>query len=1057
MDEKTRSNFELNIWGNPAATMSFTENQIYERCEDLLDSENHYCTPISSRQTSGTSVVSSTLPLTSTSSKSSFQYNPSKKWITLILICVMLFAISIAALGCGVSAIIEIQKLNDKLGNLEGKIDRFEQFVREDSAKLNESILTESEKRLINLEELENRLEQVIDELSKETQANFTSLTSNIQEDLAQLGGAIRENLALISNMSAMDFRELTSEIQMNFSEVSNFLDQFHNETQINFDDLKSRVHFEIIELDNKIVQNVQELANLTDERIKELNLTTKNEIREIEENLFALGMSVYDNITLLTTRTKGNFEELTSRHVMDINRVESELSTHINTLRMDVAMNRRYAESNITVLQNEIQQNISNFEIETSDSISVLTDELNRVESELAQTVQVNISQLDTDLQEKLNELTIFVHQSFNSQETEIQAAITNLSDGTNHSLRVLEMQTFLNLTSVLEETSYNFSQLTDQTQLQIEQLESIFQMELSDLTTQLSQNLTEVSILTQLRIVRLDNDTKMALNKLTSVDNQTLEYLNSIQLELSSNINNTRQSIEENLHQLSVNFQTRLSELSSNDSQIFNHLQVLDSDIANIILELHNVINGSIQTLISDTTNLSTILTMTRFNIMHELQSVNMTLQGLRLSTNTSVILLQNHLEQLAADTLLNITKLENMTLIIEESLSDLANDTQNEINSININTEMSISDVKTELYSNLSKLEFDILIRVDQVNSTLNQEIQSLSLETMNITTSFMKRVTDSINIVYSYVNSTAMDIWIEMSNLNYIVLNINSSLDDTIINLEDVMHDQASGYLVLREVQENLTELIRFKEEIQRMMERIDANTRQAANDLISLESQTRENLTEVQNFLLHSLRGLENVTQSSLVQHRVEVDEDITDVRSELAGNISTFSTHLNDIIQYFNVSVSSMIQTSSNECQKSVISLAQITQDNFTFVYDHIYSVTSQTSTLLMGFVSNNTDKINILDSITNTLESGMQELRSELTAAQQNVLSVINETEIIQSSIEAIANSSVDLYGRCIQDVMSCSVTLLDTDYQTGCITDSIPTNIKVSNNTIL
>lgn len=194
----------MNIW-NPGA-VSLTDNQIYETCSDLLDSENHYCTPVPSRQTSG---ILSTMPLTGSSSESSCKLSSSKKCVVISFLFLLMLALFFVAIGCCGYAILEIQRLKIEVDLLRGEVDALHLVQREDTVSLNRSIDNEVQALTRRLLEIENKTEVATNELAQQIIATYNQLRTDVHNGLDFLSDEVRENLTSLANLSASNISNL--------------------------------------------------------------------------------------------------------------------------------------------------------------------------------------------------------------------------------------------------------------------------------------------------------------------------------------------------------------------------------------------------------------------------------------------------------------------------------------------------------------------------------------------------------------------------------------------------------------------------------------------------------------------------------------------------------------------------------------------------------------------------------------------------------------------------------------------------------------------------------
>ena len=361
MDPKTRRDFDLSVW-NPGA-INLTDNQIYETCDEFRESENHYCTPVPSRQTSGVLSTTSTTPLT----KSEESGSKLRRMLTCIGICIFLllaFALIFIGIGCGGYAILEIQRLQEEIVVLRSDVATLRRVQGGDVSVLNETIAMEAQVRNTRLTNLEERIQVASIELSKQMAGNFSLLRSDVENGLSSLSDSFQENLTSLANFSFGNFVDLASTLNFNITMVSNKLNQLENETEMTFSNLEDSIYQDFLSLQANTSRDIQQLSNRTEERLASINSQFEDDVRQKDSQILTLERDAYRNISELTSTHKIDFDHLSTTRRSDKASLESLITTSVEDLRNSTLHSNAELVTLLSRLGDETYFNISRFEI---------------------------------------------------------------------------------------------------------------------------------------------------------------------------------------------------------------------------------------------------------------------------------------------------------------------------------------------------------------------------------------------------------------------------------------------------------------------------------------------------------------------------------------------------------------------------------------------------------------------------------------------------------------------------------------------------------------------
>lgn len=1053
MNEKRRGDFEMTTWTNPAV---MTENQIYETCGEL---ENHYCTPVPSRQTS---TVLNPVPLASTSSKYSFAHG-SRKCATVSLLFLILFALFFVAIGCCGYAIFELQRLQSEVSSLREEISDLRASHVSDVRNLNASILEEARSRQATLLELESRSKESLGELSNTVATNFSRLTSDVSIAFSFLGEDVRTNLSVLSNVSLINLMELADDVWGNFTAVLNVIRELDNQTEGSILQLQDTIDSEISSLDARTSQSLQALANWTEVRVDGLNSTINNEITRVTSQLLSLGNMTSANITQLTARQKTDFEMLVSLHQSDTSRLESLIITQIDTLTTNFDQRSTQLETSVTSLRDEASENLTSLENVTRNSIFLLNDEVGRVEMELALEAHGSISQLNMDLRQNLNELSVSFSATLSDLEMQTKTNFSAISDRTFDSINTLQSEFQANLTQLRLSTTQNFEILVNQTQIQFNLLETTFQYGLGNLSVTTVQDLSKLSMNTELSIMNLNSSIMETRQEQVMADSVLQDKIDQFREQVEQNFTDTRQHFNQNIAQLMDDLNSNIEDLNSSDENILNRIDFLDERLGSTNERLNTSVE-ILQTLIAGKddrlrTSLATVQADIEQLVKENVSSLYSSIQELSTTFDATSATLKADIEEVSLESFGNFTVLRHLISTLELQVDEYAEETRTNLSKLAMDTDEALDDVIANSITNLTQLQTDVFQALNTTNASLAQDIWNVFVFVNNSVTELAEVFLSDINETNTLLSQFVMELTYQLNALNSTLISTINTNEENFYQLQIIL---SSTTLLISSLQENTSLLIEqnmniteslISTAIKTLGSRIDLT--QTAIDF--LEEQAHWNITELEYSLLRMLRNLQNDTQTEIELVRMEVEEEVEDLRlaiqanvTRLSDNISRVTEDLQEASDYANASLANL-EASLMQNKNGLTQLAFQVEGSFTTLRETA-SYLNSNITVLTEMAESTALELNSTNLDVNSLQSDLRDLVLEVGLTQGNVSSVSSQLELLEDSLQTHLNSSVDLYQGCIEHRETCMFNPGFNDYYRECITDPLPINITVS-----
>ena len=1023
MDEKTRHNFDLNIW-NPAV---LTDNQIYETCEEVMGTENYYCTPVPSRQRNCTQ------SLTTASGKNCYKYCTSWKTRTITLTYLIMLILFPILLVCSIYAIAQLQGFQLQIDQLNAELNNIRQVEKDDVGNLSQGILTERTVREAELKKMEDSFAASYASISDELRLNMSQLKSNLLNQIAILRDEVRTNLSVIMTTSSNRIMEQTLSLNYTLLFLSDKFVQFQNQSQMNLLGIQETVKFHNTEF-NRIDSAILELRNFTENEVHNLNVTIGGNIECLRMELWSLQKSTYNNISIVSNTSKSDIDKQYSVHIADAHRLEVQMSRNISILRTSILQSRSDSLNNITVLRDDVQAGLTNLEVVTDNSLMSLRSEVSRVELELAIATHTNITLLNSDIKDSLEELTTLVNKNLTVLEIQMQNRVFDLSKRTEQNISALQMETQSNLSVLLEATQYNISVAVNQIDSHFNQLEVNFKRNLSVLATESSQELASITGILQRDVSQLENYTQLAVHELQSVANMTALHIVRLELQFAGNLAELKTSIVEGLDNLTTEFQIITEGLHLTDSQLFSLLNYQDAR-TNILGEQQNKSQSYIRLEIA---NLTTKLLSVKVDLslsMCRLETLETSVMELE-HTNASLKSLRINLEELAKALNGNLTMVEDVTRRVEEGLNESI---KNRTLELMLNSESNFMNLQSEFSSNISHIEFVLVEMVLRLNSSIYGEIQKVAIRNQEQVSTLTEQHINETNTILNYVNVSIVALNEDREILDIMVNNISMSLNSTIYDLETLL-------LMLEKTQENFTQLLgNNMEKVRRSLLLVNkTNAEITMSGLSELKSHIYKNLTILESEISDMILQVKNQSLTSIKS----LSSDITDLSMETTQT----KMELTNLVQQTENTLQNMLGNLTIDNQEGLDQLKYSSNSNFTLLSTQLDALSIITSALFNEQMNSITIQQIQTNSSLDALNSSIRDLTMQLQQLERNVSSVGAEAEQVAQSFEDFSNSPLTLYAGCLEEREECSFTPATSDFSLGCCTSGRPINITVS-----
>jgi len=991
MDDKTRSNFDLNIWNH----QTMTENRIYETCDDVLGTENHYCTPVPSRD-SGISSVQSTSALTSGFPKRAFQRRGiSGKSVGILLTSGLAILLVAVLIVCSAFALSELQRLQVEMGNLREELASLRDYSSYEVGNLTLAITQERESREEGLNNFGDIVDSTLVALSESTKVNISILESGLRSDLNVLTEVLSANLSVVANLTSAYHMDLTLALNDSFSTLSQDFAQFQSDYWNNYQTTQNITDLHTREIDAANA-SLYTLRDLVEESQQNLSSTLSYNIESVRQEVGVVDSRLQETIGDVHNRTLAEVSKLQSEHVLDVDRIDRTLAQNVETLTNRIQENENYIVSNTSALQDYVNAKFLEVQNTMNASRSSLVSEITRVERQLTAASHSNFTFLSSDFETRIEAL-----------ENEVRDNLTHLERTAEENITISSTRSMMELTKLERDTRTNLTELVKTTQNDIsDALNHSFTL-ISNLEASVLTNLSALSVHISAAEQEFEKEINSSLETLKNRTAQSkLELSNEISIlqgEIRMNVTSLQVMIGDVhtniLAELSETKQTLVAETTSNITRIQAITNLRLQDIESTFWRNISVLETELQSMLKIVaTNTSLELGLVRSDLNLGIATVS---QSAALNISALEQIMTGMLDELRLQTQRNLSssgmrfawELSNTTLVLQYSLDSLWNVTEanvHELQRVDNRTLESIQELELIVARNITHIHNNFEEALASVSSDIHLELSALNQTDSALTNILQERGLDIKNIIIHNNNTRIITAAIEEDiehlakrtaanqvNISVLSAGLNAvelSLNDLEITLNDSFSElHAEIKNVSRESNQSFSELHSSTRAING---RLNLSISEAKSDVADLELRVNESIT--------SLESRTNLTVQLLAQN---IHDDIIGLQSETYFNISKLDNDATTLFLQVNTSLISKLEEASHQNRHKFTLLTERHKEDIVellnYVNTSIESVNYRMEVLSLGLVNVN---IIVTDSIAN-----INKLSSNLTLARRD------------------------------------------------------------------
>ena len=663
--------------------------------------------------------------------------------------------------------VLDNQKVKKELVATSDKLSKFENSIENRQHLLEKSFFEKLQQNDEKISILDKDIQKQISELSLNFENKHGSLETEVLEKFEQTFTKTKFRINAVEKLlrdSITNATELNKDLKQRINDLTSSLKFELGSVEEKLTSANKKVKSELTNKSDKLLRsdkslekqqklltkNLSEKLKQNDEKLSILNSNMQKQISELAHNLDSKSSTI-----------ETEFLEQIEKMNININNVKEQIENQIGYLNTSL---RGYILSITTNQLEKIEVELQNNSEKALNFEKLIIEQQNSLKEDLSRDIEKNddkISVLDTEIQKQVSELTLDFESKSNILKAEILKKIDGNFSESNNKLDEIEKR--------VNYTTTNSSQTNRAFKERLEELNRALQFEKESI----EQRLLVANESHKKELEELGNSLKLevsSVEKQFSIDNQ------EVKKELVANsdkLSKFEKSIENRHHSLEKSFFEKLQE---NDDK----LSVLDKDIQKQISELTLNFENKANTLESEINDKLEHTGFQLKNLEEQIENqigyLNTSLRGYVLSITAGqdekinslseqLYLLQ---EQLQSDvSLIKALILEEKKLIVDD-VTKYAFEANKKIDTKADKIQNNVKSLKQELFEHHrdQKATFDKKLKASDLKN--NDNLSKKIFEIRELLSGEINSLTQELNILKDVVEERHSELTTNIDN-------------------------------------------------------------------------------------------------------------------------------------------------------------------------------------------------------------------------------------------------------------------------------------------------
>src|SRR6056300_431636 len=702
----------------------------------------------------------------------------------------------------------------------------------------------------------------------------------------------------------------------------------------------------------SNITQTLQGITDIGNTTSQTLLLTNTNEAINATSNIvtdgyyfgngeFLTGISnaittnqyISSNVNILNDNIDSNISTVRDYITSNVNILNDNISSNLSTVRT-------YITSNVNILNENIDSNISTVRDYISSNVDILNENIDSNLSTVRTYITSNVNILNENIDSNISAVRDYISSNVDILNDNIDSNLSTARDYITSNVNILNENIDSNISTVRDYISSNVDILNDNIDSNISTVRTYITSNVNILNDNIDSNLETVRTYITSNVNILNDNIDSNLSTVRTYITSNVNILND---NISTNLETTRTYITSNVNILNENIDSNLSTVRT---YITSNVNILNDNIDSNISTVRDYISSNVNILNDNIdSNLSTARDYITSNVNILNDNISSNLETTRTYISSNVNILNENIDSNLSTVRTYITSNVN---ILNDNISTNLETTRtyitSNVNILNDNIDSNLSTVRTYITSNVNILNENIDSNISTVRDYISSNVNILNENIDSNLSTARDYITSNVNILNDNIDSNLETTRTYItSNVNILNENIDSNLStarDYITSNVNILNDNIDSNLE--------TTRTYITSNVNILNENIDSNI-STVRDYISsnvdiLNDNIDSNLETVRTYITSNVDILNENIDSNLETTRTYITSNVNILNDNIDSNLSTVRDYITSNVNILNDNIDSNLETTRTYITSNVNILNDNIDSNISTVRDYISS-----------------------------------------------------------------------------------------------------------------
>jgi hypothetical protein len=555
----------------------------------------------------------------------------------------------------------------------------------------------------------------------------------------------------------------------------------------------------------SNITQTLQGITDIGNTTTQTLHLTNETEAINATSNIvtdgyyfgngeFLTGISnaittnqyISSNVNILNDNIDSNISTVRDYITSNVNILNDNISSNLSTVRT-------YITSNVNILNENIDSNISTVRDYISSNVDILNENIDSNLSTVRDYISSNVNILNENIDSNISTVRDYISSNVNILNDNIDSNLSTARDYITSNVNILNENIDSNISTVRDYISSNVNILNENIDSNLSTVRTYITSNVNILNDNIDSNISTVRDYISSNVDILNENIDSNLSTVRTYITSNVNILNE---NIDSNISTVRDYISSNVNILNENID---SNLSTARDYITSNVNILNDNIDSNLETTRTYITSNVNILNENIdSNISTVRDYISSNVDILNDNIDSNLETVRTYITSNVDILNENIDSNLETTRTYITS--NVNILndnIDSNISTVRTYITSNVNILNENIDSNISTVRTYITSNVNILNENIDSNLSTARDYITSNVNILNDNISSNLSTVRDYISSNVDILNDNIDSNLE------TTRTYITSNVNILNDNIDSNISTVRDYISSNVQILND--------------------------------------------------------------------------------------------------------------------------------------------------------------------------------------------------------------------------------------------------------------